>query len=155
MAQFNRNLEVSESLVSLLNRLMLLIMLIKSNICHISLTLSSTQVLHSTTVSSVALLKMFCKLTCLSLFETSKFAFWLNVWTNFYYTSHLPIFVNVNWFHFFHCKDSSRDINPVIFPNLKSALKMRNNLFIFENGLVEAKKEPEAIKDFVFLFGHC
>ena len=63
--------------------------------------------------------------------------------------------MHVNCFHFFHCKNSSRGINPVLFANLKSALKMRNDISVFENGLVEAKEEPEAIKYFVFLFGHC
>lgn len=41
-----------------------------------------------------------------------------------------------------------------LFANLKSALKMINNISVFENGLVEAEKVPEAIKYF-FFFGHC
>lgn len=51
---------------------------------------------------------------------------------------------------FFHCKDG-RCINPSLFANLKSALKMINNISVFENGLVEAEKVPEAIKYFFFL----
>lgn len=52
---------------------------------------------------------------------------------------------------FFHCKDG-RCINPSLFANLKSALKMINNISVFENGLVEAEKVPEAIKYFFFFW---
>lgn len=58
--------------------------------------------------------------------------------------------VNVYCSQFFHYKDRGC-INPVIFANLKSALKTINNISVFENGLVEAEKEPEAIKCFLFL----
>lgn len=56
-----------------------------------------------------------------------------------------------NCSHFFHGKDSSRGINPVIFSNLMSALNIINSVSVFENGLAETKKEPEAIKYFFFL----
>lgn len=55
-----------------------------------------------------------------------------------------------NCSHFFHGKDSSRGINPVIFSNLMSALNIINSVSVFENGLAETKKEPEAIKYFFF-----